>query len=230
MLKINQLQVSYTSHLVLDDLQLDFHEGEIHGILGMNGSGKTTFFNSVYGRLKRSNGTIEFRGKELEQGAVAYLETEDFFYSFMKGREYLNLLFKNADNTLIDEWNELFQLPLNEFVDNYSTGMKKKLSFLGCIALDRPILILDEPFNGIDLESSEVLYQILSKLKTKSKTILLSSHILHSLTSICDRISYLDQKKIQYTYPQNEFPVLEDKLKELIHQKIGGKLDVLLDR
>src|SRR5690606_16503530 len=134
-----------------------------------------------------------------------FLETEYFFYSYMKGREYLELLSAKNDHFDIEKWNGIFELPLHELIDTYSTGMKKKLAFLGVLALDRPVLILDEPFNGVDVESNEKLFQILLRLKNTGKIILLSSHILSSLTGICDKISCLEEGTFLKTYSQGEF-------------------------
>jgi ABC-2 type transport system ATP-binding protein len=108
--------------------------------------------------------------------------------------------------------------------------MKKKLAFIGIIALDRPILILDEPFNGVDFESSEVLYEILKRLRKKGKTILLSSHIIESLTNICDEVSYLSNGIIARKYLMNDFKQMELDLREIIQQKVSSTLDDLFEK
>lgn len=83
---------------------------------------------------------------------------------------------------------------------------------MGVVALDRPILILDEPFNGIDLETTQKLKIIIKALREQDKTILLTSHILESLTSLCDDISYLNNKQIQYTFDRAEFMEMEETI------------------
>ena len=137
-------------------------------------------------------------------------------------------LLSGTDNQFdIEKWNKIFDLPLDDLIDTYSTGMKKKLAFLGVMALDRPILILDEPFNGVDVESNEKIFQILERVKEQGKIILLSSHILSSLTNICDKISFLKEGAIFKTYRREEFPELESGLREMVQQNINQALNDL---
>jgi ABC-2 type transport system ATP-binding protein len=145
----------------------------------------------------------------------------------MKGKEYLDLLSSTSNKFDIEKWNQIFGLPLNDLIDTYSTGMKKKLAFLGIMALGRPVLILDEPFNGVDVESNEKIFQILKRLKNHGKTVLLSSHILSSLTDICDKISFLKDGAISKTYHRDEFPLLETELREMVQQNINQTLNDL---
>ncbi len=229
MLKINDLSVSFGDHRVLDHLNLECLKGELHGILGMNGAGKTTLFRTIYGFKKKDDGDCIFENSSVRSRTIGFLETENYFYSYMKGQEYLDLLSNAEVKFDIEKWNQIFNLPLNDLIDTYSTGMKKKLTFLGVMALDRPILILDEPFNGVDVESNEKIFQILQRLKTRGKVILLSSHILSSLTSICDKISFLKDGVIAKTYSRDEFPLLESELREMVQQNINQTLNELME-
>ena len=229
MLTINDLHFSYAEKEVLKGLNLNAEVGTIHGILGMNGSGKTTLFKTIYGFNTKESGECLFNEKPVSKRDIAFLETSNFFYSYMKGQEYLELCALQNPDFNIENWNQLFQLPLNNLVETYSTGMKKKLAFLGIIALNRPILILDEPFNGVDFESSEVLYEILKRLRKKGKLILLSSHIIESLTNICDEVSYLSNGVIERKYLKGEFKQMEVDLRELIQEKVTAKLDSIFE-
>ena len=208
MLKIENLNVNYSEKHVLQNLNLELNQG-IHGIVGLNGAGKTTFFRTLFGLKKLTTGEILFEDQLLKRQQIALLETENFFYSYITGREHL-ALFQN-ENFDLETWNKLFKLPLDERVDNYSTGMKKKLSFLATIKQDRPLMILDEPFNGIDLESTRSISSILKEL-AKEKTILISSHVLSTLTEICDTIHYLYKGNIQISSQQEQFGELEQKI------------------
>ncbi len=228
MLEIENLTVAYGDHVVLQDCQLACSYHQIHGVLGMNGAGKTTLFNTLYGFVKARKGEILLDGKPIHNRQISFLETSNYFYPYLTGREYLELLALRQDNFDIEDWNRLFELPLDSLVDQYSTGMKKKLAFLGNLALDRPVIILDEPFNGVDIESNEKMYQILQRLKTRKKIILCASHIISSLTGICDRISYLKGGRFVKTYAPNDFPALEEELRILVHQKIDETLNELL--
>ncbi|MEO1623610.1 MAG: ATP-binding cassette domain-containing protein [Bacteroidota bacterium] len=227
MLTIDDLKVSYGDQEVLKGLQLQVEYNEIHGIVGMNGAGKTTFFNTLYGLKSPQQGSYALDGSPLHPKQIAYLETRNYFYPFLHGREYLELLSLGKAEFDINNWNRLFDLPLDMPVDQYSTGMKKKLAFMGMLALDRPVIILDEPFNGVDVESNEKIRQILERIRSPQRIVLLSSHIMGSLTGICDRISYLSGGELTATFERSDFGELEDMLQQLVRQQIEGTLDDL---
>lgn len=225
MLKIEQVRAGYGDGDVLKGLSFTAQTGEVHGILGVNGSGKTTLFRVLNDWLPKSAGVATFLNEELKGHLIGFLETDPYFYPYMKGKEYLGLLkMKNKDYN-IDSWNAIFDLPLDQLADEYSTGMKKKLALLGLLAQDRPVLILDEPLSGVDIESNVKFKEIILRLKESGKTILLSSHMLTALTAICDKISLLSGGVITKTYQKEEFSNLE----ELITAQIKEGLDVQLD-
>jgi ABC-2 type transport system ATP-binding protein len=112
-------------------------------------------------------------------------------------------------------------------IDSYSTGMKKKLALLGILALDKEVIILDEPFNGLDVESVSVLQIILQKLVKKNKTIIITSHIIESLTSICDSI-LLKFGNICNTYNQAEFEILTKSIHSEVDAKYNEKIEKAL--
>lgn len=97
--------------------------------------------------------------------------------------------------------------------------MKKKLALLGILKQDKPILILDEPFNGLDLETSRIIRSILLELKQQNKTIIITSHILETLTNLCDQIHYLENGKIKVSHDKTNFDVFEADLFKSIEQK-----------
>jgi ABC-2 type transport system ATP-binding protein len=212
MLHLQNLSVLYNQTAILKELNLTIQKGSVHGLVGLNGSGKTTLFNTLYGLLKHQKGEIIFDDKPLITNHIAYLETQNYFYSFLTGGEYLEIFKTQNPSFDIKSWNYLFQLPLNQFIDEYSTGMKKKLAFIAILSLDKPILLLDEPFNGLDMESNQQLKLIIRQLREKGKTILITSHIMESLTSICDEISYLKEGKIEFTATKSEFEGLENRI------------------
>lgn len=218
MITINNLTVSYNkSERVIDNLNLSLGENLIHGVVGLNGAGKTTLLNTLYGLKKAVAGTIQMENKELNKKSVAYLETENFFYSNITGREYLSL-FKNKEFD-IDRWNTLFRLPLNKIIDGYSTGMKKKLALLGVLKQDKPLMILDEPFNGLDIETSRIIRMILLRLKEKNKTIIITSHIIETLTNLCDFIHYLEARQIKYSRDKSGFSEFEREVFDKIENE-----------
>lgn len=223
MLTINGLTVSYGDKVILEKLQLSLELAKIHGLVGLNGAGKTTLLNALYGFKTRESGSVIYKDLPLKRTDVSYLETENFYYSNITGKEYISLFQRLTHDYNLDDWNKIFKLPLNELIDSYSTGMKKKLALMAVLKQDKEIVILDEPFNGLDIESSKVLSLIISKLKENGKTIILTSHILESLTNICDFIHYLDNRVISFTRDKNNFTNLESEIfneMEIEHKKL----------
>ncbi len=196
------------------------NNGLIHGIVGLNGAGKTTLLNTLFGLKKTDEGGILFDNHKINKRTVAYLVTENFFYSNITGKEYLDL-FKNYDFD-IEQWNILFNLPLDKVIDGYSTGMKKKLALLGILKQDKPLMILDEPFNGLDIETVRIIRMILLRFKEKNKTIIITSHIIETLTNLCDYIHYLESGKIKYSIDKNGFAEFEqDVFKKIENENIS---------
>ncbi len=227
MIKINDLTVHYGSHSVLNNLCMEIHSNTIHGLVGLNGSGKTTLLNTVYGLKNRVTGTIQYDNRDIKRKDIAYLETINYFYPRITGQEYLTL-FKTQNPTFdIDKWNTLFELPLKKLIDDYSTGMKKKLAIMGIICLNREVLILDEPFNGVDLDTVQKIKTLLLKLKT-TKTILITSHILESLLPICDSISYLNDGRIEFTKNRNNFTEIENEIFAVRQDNLDRKIQDLM--
>jgi len=211
MIKIINLKVNYDEQNVLNGLCLDISDNTIHGFVGLNGSGKTTLLNTIHGQMKKLQGSIKYKDEDIKRNDIAYLETINYFYPRITGKEYLDIFKTQNPNFDINKWNTLFELPLNKLIEDYSTGMKKKLALMGIICLDREVLILDEPFNGVDLDTVQKIKTLLLKLKS-IKTIIITSHILESLLPICDSISYLNDGKIEFTKKRNNFDEIENEI------------------
>ncbi|TAD94710.1 MAG: ATP-binding cassette domain-containing protein [Bacteroidetes bacterium] len=228
MLQIQNISVKYKDKNVLQNLSLNLEKGQIHGLIGLNGAGKTTLLHSLYGLVKAIEGQILWEEKPLNYRNIAYLESHNFFYHYLTGQEYLNLFQASNQNFAVQEWNRIFDLPLSQMIENYSTGMKKKLALMAILSLDRPIIVLDEPSNGLDLEGNQLLKQILLRLKEKGKTILITSHLLEILTTICDQIHHLKQGKIKFSYQKDQFKDLEQHIFAEENQEKMIKLDSLI--
>ena len=227
MIKIDNLQVNYGNNNVLNNLSLEISSNTIHGLVGLNGSGKTTLLNTIYGLKNKVHGTIQYYDEAIKRNNIAYLETINYFYPRITGKEYLHIFKTQNINFDIDKWNTLFELPLNKLIDDYSTGMKKKLALMGIICLDREVLILDEPFNGIDLETVQKIKTLLLKLKIK-KTIIITSHILESLMPICDSISYLNDGKVEFTKGKKNFDEIENDIFAVHQDNLDKKIQQLI--
>lgn len=215
MITITNLSISYNRNKkIIDNLNFSIENGSIHGVVGLNGVGKTTLLNALFGLKKPDKGEILYDNQVLNKKNIAYLMAENFFYSNITGREYLSLFKNHAFN--IEQWNNLFYLPLDTLIDGYSTGMKKKLALLSILKQNKPIMILDEPFNGLDIETCRIIRMILLRLKTKNKTIIITSHIIETLTNLCDFIHYLENGKIKYSKDKNGFSEFEREVFEKI--------------
>ncbi len=228
MITIKNLSISYKKEdRIINALNLSIQDKTINGIVGLNGSGKTTLLNSIFGLLKLDEGEINYKQEKISKKQISYLPTENFFYSYITGREYLNIF--RTKNFNENKWNKLFLLPLDQIIDEYSTGMKKKLALLAILKQDKPILILDEPFNGLDIETARIMRSILLKLKEKGKTIIITSHIIETLTNLCDFIHFLEDGKIKYSKEKQEFSEFEKKIFARIEIKNRELIDSLIN-
>lgn len=206
MLEIKNVNVEFKNQKVLNDLNLSIEEGCILGILGKNGAGKTTLFESVYQSIQFS-GNINWKNERLQRKQISYLETENYFYPYITGEEYLTYFLSKKESE-ITEIIKKFNLPLQKYVQYYSSGMKKKLALIGMLMLDKPINILDEPFNGVDFEGVHILYDIIRQLKSENKVVIISSHIIETLFHTCDKIALLQNGKIEKVYHKEDFGLL----------------------
>lgn len=223
MIKINNLNKVYGKKLVLNNINMEFTSGQVYGIVGKNGAGKTTLFKCIAG-LETHSGSISYDKGTLKD-TLAYLPTEPFFFSKMTGKEYLQLLCnaRNIKQTSFKNQN-VFDLPLNQYVETYSTGMKKKLALTAILLQQNQIFILDEPFNGIDIESNILVRQIIRKLKDLNKIIIMSSHIFSTLNETCDHLFLIDKGVIDQGIAKQDFYKIE---KKLAGPDIGDKVEML---
>jgi ABC-2 type transport system ATP-binding protein len=223
MLSIDSLEVRYGAAVVLRGLSLELEPGQVHGLMGRNGEGKTTLLDAVFGMVHPRAGSIHLRGAPIRSCDVGYLQAHTFFYPRITGREYLRIFQSRHPAFDVEAWSQILELPLDRLVERYSAGMQKKLALLGILSLDRPVLLLDEPFNGLDLESNHLLGRLLRMLAVSGKTILLTSHILESLTRSCDRIHLLASGAVAGTFHPGEFDRLDALM---LSGATGEKLDL----
>lgn len=223
MISIKFLSKSYNDNQVLKDINLSFNPGEIHGIVGENGAGKTTLFKAIAG-IESFEGGIEYSEGNLKN-VMGFLQTDPYFLSKITGKEYLQLLCnaRNQKEIAIIEKN-IFDLPLNQYAETYSTGMQKKLALTGILMQKNDVFILDEPFNGVDIHSNTVINQILLKLKELNKIVILSSHIFSTLYDTCDYLHYLKNGSILRSADKSQFQTIE---KEMQGVGIQYKIDKL---
>jgi len=212
MIRIKNLSVKFGEHLVLNNINIEFKKGLIHGIVGLNGAGKTTFFNALAKTLKPNTGLLQVDNVPLTINDTAYLETVNFFYTGITGNEYLKIFRQTNTDFNLPVLQDYFKLPLDELIENYSTGMRKKLALLAVLRQNKTIFILDEPFNGLDLEANKILEIIISSLKEKKKTLFISSHILEPLLNTCDKIHLLENGGFIKTFEKDRFSEIDEEL------------------
>jgi len=199
------VEKSYGKHKVLKGLDLKVEEGEIYGLLGPNGVGKTTLFQTVIGLLQEDNGEVIIDGEKHSGGKeirkkIGYLPSDISFYGEMTARENLEYFSKLANKDPdIDELIELVGLKADadRSPADYSTGMKKRLGIAQSLIKDPEIIIYDEPTTGLDPEGKRKFRKHAEKInREKDKTIIISSHITTEIEPLCDRFGIMREGKI----------------------------------
>jgi len=220
MIQIQSLTKSYGSKQVLHGIDLTLEEGKVYGIVGENGAGKTTLFKCIAG-FESYEGDIKAAVHPIKNH-LGYLSTNPIFLSRVTGWEYLKLL-SIARGVYEENFEErnIFDLPLQEYAESYSTGMKKKLALYGILLQQNDIYILDEPFNGVDIHSNMIIIELIEKLKAAGKTVLISSHIFSTLSECCDEIHLLKNGNFVQSATHKTFSALEQQMKSFV---IGSKV------
>ncbi len=223
MISIKNLSKSYGNNQVLKNVSCDLSKGKVYGFVGENGAGKTTLFKCI-ADLETYDGEIKSEYQVLKNH-IGFLQTNPIFMSLTTGWEYLKLLSiaRNIKNDDFEKRN-IFNLPLDQYTENYSTGMMKKLAFMGILLQKNDIYILDEPFNGVDIHSNILILEIIAKLKSLNKTVLISSHIFSTLNDCCDEIRLIKNGQFHKTVQKENFSLLEEEMRKFV---VGNKISAL---
>lgn len=211
MLEIKHVSKSYDGvKKACNDINLTINPGDIYGFVGHNGAGKTTLLKSIAGIISFDDGEILVDGKSIKtepievKKMIAYIPDNPDVYETLTGIQYLQLIaniFNVDQNTRarkIDEFASLFELTqvLQQPISSYSHGMKQKLVIISALIHSPKLLLLDEPFVGLDPKASFQLKEIFKSMCEQGTSIFFSTHVLEVVEKLCNRVAIIKQGKI----------------------------------
>lgn len=210
MLKIENLTKTYGNKKAVDGLSLHIQKGEIYGFIGHNGAGKTTTLKACCGILSFEEGEIfvdgvSIREKPLDcKAKIAYIPDNPDLYAFMSGIQYLNFvadIFKipsNVRKERIRKYGDIFDLTkdLAQSISAYSHGMKQKLAVISALIHEPKLILLDEPFVGLDPKAAHSLKGIMRELCDNGSAIFFSTHVLEVAEKLCNKIAIIKDGKL----------------------------------
>lgn len=201
-LVVENLTKKYGNNLVLDDVSFTFESGKIYGLLGRNGSGKTTFFNCLDGLINYKKGKFYIDDTQINSNDIGFVLTSPMLPEFLTGYEFIKTYMeinKIEEKNKIDEYFNMVSFAKEDqdkLIKDYSSGMKNKIQILMCIISKPKIILLDEPLTSIDVVVAKEIKDIFKTLKS-DHIIIFSTHILELATSMCDEIVILNNKKLE---------------------------------
>lgn len=205
MLKIEHLTKTYGDKRAVDDLSLHIQPGEIYGFIGHNGAGKTTTLKACCGILRYDSGEITVDGVSMKQNPIlckskiAYIPDNPDLYEFMTGIQFLNFVadifgVSAADRQeRIHKYADAFELTgdLAQPISAYSHGMKQKLAIISALIHEPKLIIMDEPFVGLDPKATHLLKELMHELCGQGSAIFFSTHVLEVAERLCDKIAII---------------------------------------
>ena len=210
MLEIKNLTKTYGSKVAVDNLTLHIQPGEIYGFIGHNGAGKTTTLKACAGILQFDSGEITIEGTSIRRDPIgckkkiAYIPDNPDLYEFMSGIKYLNFIadvygISSSDREKrIREYADMFELTsdLAQPVSAYSHGMKQKLAVISALIHEPKLMIMDEPFVGLDPKASHTVKSLMRSLCDRGGAIFFSTHVLEVAEKLCDRVAIIKSGKL----------------------------------
>lgn len=210
MLKIEHFTKTYGQKKAVDDLSLHIQKGEIYGFIGHNGAGKTTTIKACCGILGFDSGEIFVDGVSIKDNPlackkkIAYIPDNPDLYDFMSGTVYLNFIadifgISNAERKeRISKYAELFEIKdsLAQPISSYSHGMKQKLAIISALIHDPKLIIMDEPFVGLDPKASHILKGLMRDMCDNGGAIFFSTHVLEVAEKLCDKVAIIKGGKL----------------------------------
>ena len=217
MLKIEHLTKKYETKKAVDDLSLTIQDGEIYGFIGHNGAGKTTTLKSIVGILPFEEGTITLDGISIQKDPIsckkkiAYIPDNPDLYEYMSARQFINFIadiFECGEDRFarIEEYASLFEIQdvLDQPIASFSHGMKQKVALIAAWVHKPKLILMDEPFVGLDPKASHILKQMMRKHCDNGGCIFFSTHVLEVAEKLCDKVAIIKNGKLLKTGTMEE--------------------------
>lgn len=210
MLKIEHLTKKYGEKTAVEDLSLHILKGEIYGFIGHNGAGKTTTLKSIVGILQFEEGEIRIDGDSIQENPlackkkIAYIPDNPDLYEFMTGVQYLHFIAnifgvdEKTRQERIRKYADLFEITsdLAQPIAAYSHGMKQKLAIIAAWIHNPELIIMDEPFVGLDPKASHILKGMMREVCDEGGAIFFSTHVLEVAEKLCDKVAIIKGGKL----------------------------------
>ncbi len=235
MLELRRVSKHFSGIPAVDDVSFAARPGEVTGYLGPNGSGKSTTMKMITGLIERTYGEILFEGKPIEEDLISYkrrmgyVPEEPYLYNHLSGAEYLTMVAQLRDlparetSERIDGLLRLLSLfdDRHASISGYSKGMRQKILIAAALMHNPDLVLLDEPFSGLDVGSALVLRSLIQELARRGKVVLFSSHELDTVERVCSHVVILHRAKIvaddsiAALRSMTELPTLEEIFSQL---------------
>lgn len=210
MIEIKNVTKKYGDKIAIKDISFDIKDGEIFGFIGHNGAGKTTMIKSLVGILDFEDGDILINNKSIKKDPIAcklqmaYVPDNPDLYENMTAIDFINFICDMYDTDLetrkenIEKYSKMFEIEnnLNDDISSFSHGMKQKVALIAALSHNPNVLIMDEPFVGLDPKAVFDIKNIMKKMAKEGKTIFFSTHILDVAEKLCDRVAIIKNGKI----------------------------------
>ena len=233
MIEIKNLTKSYNGVKVVDNISLKVNDGEIFAFIGHNGAGKTTTIKSIVGINNFDSGEIFINGKSIVKDAVnakkeiAYVPDNPDLYENMKAIDFINFICDMYETTSsvrmknIIKYAKMFEIEdkLNNEISTYSHGMKQKIALIAALSHNPKVLIMDEPFVGLDPKAVFDMKNIMKEMCKEGKCIFFSTHILDVAEKLCDRVAIIKKGKIVKVGKMKE--IMGDESLEEVFLELG---------
>ena len=248
MLEVKGVTLKYGDFVAVDDLSFEVKPGEIFGLLGTNGAGKTTTFRTIMGLLYPSKGYVRYNGSFVSYETVdqiGYMIEERSLLTKMTVKD-LMLYFGQLKNVSVEDilkrldyWLERFNIKdyKNKKIKELSKGNQQKIQFISALINNPSLLVLDEPFSGLDVINIELFVEVIREFQAKGATIIFSSHQIDHVESFCERLVVLEKGKtvisgyikyIKKDFKKHNIKVIADDLDKDALMKIKGVEDVII--